>query len=74
MRIKRQNINSTKEQDIKYVFSYLKRENRKNKNARHLSDNKLYVKVGEILHVSKSAVRNVFTKKKGCSAPRKKTI
>ena len=62
MRVLRQKINETKEQDIRYVFRYIKSENQKNANARHLSDNQIYEKVGSILHVSAKSVRNVLTK------------
>ena len=59
----RYRMNKTKAEDIRYLFRYLKRENQKNKKARHLSNNKILIKIAEILHVSLYAVRKVFSKK-----------
>ena len=56
----RYRMNKTKAEDIRYLFRYLKRENQKNKKARHLSNNKIFIKIAEILHVSLYAVRKVF--------------
>ena len=56
-------INKTKEEDIRYLFAYLKSENQKNAKARLLTDNKIFTKVGAILRVSTRSVRRVFSKK-----------
>ena len=47
-------IDETKKQDIKYVFSYFKRQNNVKKHP--LSINQIYKKVAEILHVSRCSV------------------
>ena len=53
-------IDPTKHEDIKLVFSYLKRENQKQSKKLSKSDDYLYQKVSDILKVSKGTVINVI--------------
>ena len=53
-------INATKEEDIRLVYTYLTRENKKKHKYRQ-TESQLQNKAAEILNVSRATVRRVLT-------------
>ncbi len=68
----RKRVDETKREDVRYVFSYLKRENRKCAKTRYMSDYKIYSKVSEILHLSLSNVSHILQNINGDTCEKKK--